>query len=237
MKQIKVSIITPCLNSSETIERTIKSVLQQTYSNIEYIIIDGKSTDNTINIIRQYLPKFEGRMRFISEKDSGIYNAMNKGIKLSTGQLIGIINSDDFYEKDTVEKVVLCSSREKYQVIYGYCRIIDNNHITGIIKRNHKGLGKEMIPHPTCFITKKTYKDFGLFLTLYKITGDYELMLRLFYSGKVKFIQVKEILANFTLGGISSNKRCSIETTLIQYFYHYISFNFSKNFSDAFERI
>ncbi len=224
MKQIKVSIITPCLNSSETIERTIKSVLQQTYSNIEYIIIDGKSTDNTINIIRQYLPKFEGRMRFISEKDSGIYNAMNKGIKLSTGQLIGIINSDDFYEKDTVEKVVLCSSREKYQVIYGYCRIIDNNHITGIIKRNHKGLGKEMIPHPTCFITKKTYKDFGLFLTLYKITGDYELMLRLFYSGKVKFIQVKEILANFTLGGISSNKRCSIETTLIQYFYHYISF-------------
>ena len=118
----------------------------------------------------------------------------------------------------------LCSSREKYQVIYGYCRIIDNNHITGIIKRNHKGLGKEMIPHPTCFITRKTYKDFGLFLTLYKITGDYELMLRLFYSGKVKFIQVKEILANFTLGGISSNKRCSIETTLIQYFYHYISF-------------
>lgn len=224
MKQIKVSIITPCLNSSETIERTIKSVLQQTYSNIEYIIIDGKSTDNTINIIRQYLPKFEGRMRYISEKDSGIYNAMNKGIKLSTGQLIGIINSDDFYEKDTVEKVVLCSSREKYQVIYGYCRIIDNNHITGIIKRNHKGLGKEMIPHPTCFITRKTYKDFGLFLTLYKITGDYELMLRLFYSGKVKFIQVKEILANFTLGGISSNKRCSIETTLIQYFYHYISF-------------
>lgn len=224
MKQIKVSIITPCLNSSETIERTIKSVLQQTYFNIEYIIIDGKSTDNTVNIIRQYLPKFGGRMRYISEKDSGIYNAMNKGIKLSTGQIIGIINSDDFYEKDAVEKVVLCSSKEKYQVIYGYCRTIVKNRISGVIRRSHKGLGRLMIPHPTCFITRETYKDFGLFLTVYRVAGDYELMLRLYCSEKVNFIQIKEILANFTIGGISSNKRCSVETTLIQYFYHFISF-------------
>ena len=223
-KQIKVSVITPCLNSKRTIKDTIESVLNQTYKNIEYIVVDGESTDGTLDIIKEYLPQFHGRMKYISEKDNGIYDAMNKGIKMSTGAVIGIINSDDFYEFDAVENIVQYITGEKYQVIYGYCRIIDNNHITGIIKRNHKGLGKEMIPHPTCFITKKTYKDFGLFLTLYKITGDYELMLRLFYSGKVKFIQVKEILANFTLGGISSNKRCSIETTLIQYFYHYISF-------------
>ncbi len=94
----KVSIVTPCLNSEKTIRDTIESVLYQTYKNIEYIIVDGSSTDNTVKIIKEYLPKFHGRMKFVSEKDNGIYNAMNKGIKMSSGNIIGIINSDDYYE-------------------------------------------------------------------------------------------------------------------------------------------
>ena len=101
---MKVSIITPCLNSEKTIRETIESVLNQTYLNIEYIIVDGGSTDNTLTIIREYIPLFRGRLHVISEKDDGIYDAMNKGIKKSHGQLIGIINSNDYYDYNIHER-------------------------------------------------------------------------------------------------------------------------------------
>lgn len=104
----KVSIITPCLNSEETIRDTIESVLGQSYQNIEYIIVDGRSTDRTIEIVKEYASGFEGRLRYISEKDSGIYDAMNKGILQASGSVIGIINSDDWYEPEAVEQAVQC---------------------------------------------------------------------------------------------------------------------------------
>lgn len=224
MKKPKVSIITPCLNSATTIEQTIKSVLHQTYPNIEYIIVDGKSTDNTVGIIRKYLPEFGGRMRYISEKDFGIYSAMNKGIKMSAGTLIGIINSDDYYEDDAVENIVRHMTDDKYQVVYGYCRLIKNNSITGILKNRHEALVQRMIPHPTCFVTRQVYRDFGLFLTAFKIAGDYELMFRLYHSGKVAFIQVKEVIANFRVGGACFNlKRVKCEDAFIRYRYKEIS--------------
>jgi len=102
MKDILVSIITPCLNSKKTIRKTIESVINQTYKNIEYIIVDGESTDGTIEIINEYREKYKDCIKFISEKDNGIYDAMNKGIKLCSGSLIGIINSDDYYETNAV---------------------------------------------------------------------------------------------------------------------------------------
>ena len=110
---MKVSIITACFNSEKTIKTTIESVLHQTYSNIEYIIIDGKSSDSTIEIVKEYMPLFRGRLRYISEKDNGIYDAMNKGIRLSKGDVIGIINSDDFYELDAVENIIKYMNSEK----------------------------------------------------------------------------------------------------------------------------
>lgn len=226
MKKPKVSIITPCLNSGATIEQTIKSVLHQTYPVIEYIIVDGKSTDNTVDIIRKYLPEFRGRMRYISEKDSGIYSAMNKGIKMSAGTLIGIINSDDYYEDDAVENIVRHMTDDKYQVVYGYCRLIKNNSIMGILKNRHEALVQRMIPHPTCFVTRQVYRDFGLFLTVFEIAGDYELMFRLYHSGTVEFIQVKEIIANFRVGGACFNsKRVRLEDAFIRYRYKVISFS------------
>ena len=225
MKNIKVSIITVCLNSAATIRQTIESVLNQTYTNIEYIIIDGKSTDGTLDIIREYIPLFEGRLQYISEKDSGIYSAMNKGIKLSTGSLIGIINSDDYYENDAVEKIVRHMTNDKYQVVYGYCRLIKNNRITGILKNGHEILAQRMIPHPTCFVTRWVYRDFGLFLTTFKIASDYELMFRLYYSGKVTFIQIKDVIANFRVGGACFDfKRVKREDAVIKYHYKVISF-------------
>ena len=117
-----VSIITPCYNSEKTIEKTIKSVLGQTYKNIEYIIVDGGSSDSTIDIVKKYEMLFEGRMKVISEKDDGIYDAMNKGILNATGKLIGIVNSDDYYEADAVETVVKNMEEDEYQVLYGLLR-------------------------------------------------------------------------------------------------------------------
>lgn len=215
----KVSIITPCLNSEKTIRDTIESVLKQTYTNIEYIIVDGKSTDSTLSIIQEYMPLFQGRLRYVSEKDKGIYNAMNKGIRLSTGQVIGIINSDDYYENDAVEKIVQRYVAGKYQVIYGHLRVLTLPRGSYICKDNHKQLLKRMIPHPTCFVTRNVYRDFGLYLESFKLASDYELMLRLNKTGKVKFESVNEVLADFRLGGASKHKRIKHEVSFIRFWY------------------
>ncbi len=220
MKDVKVSIITPCLNSRKTICQTMESVLNQTYKNIEYIIVDGQSTDGTLGMIREYIPRFKGRLRYISERDKGIYSAINKGIKMSKGGLIGIINSDDYYEPDAVEKVVSGLTDSKYQVLYGYCRVIDHHREIALIKNRHQELKEAMIPHPTCFVTRNAYRDFGMFLTAYKISADYDFMLRLYTSRKVAFIQIGEILSTFRAGGASYNfKRCTLETIVIKYRY------------------
>ena len=218
------SIITVTFNAEKVLERTMESVFRQSYPNIEYIIIDGKSTDNTIHIIQEYIPLFRGRLRFISEKDSGIYEAMNKGIKLSTGSLIGIINSDDFYSNDAVENIILHMTDDKYQVIYGYCRVWNGRHSIKVLKNRHENLADGMIPHPTCFVTREVYKDFGLFLTTFKIANDYELMIRLYKSDKVRFEQANWIIANFREGGLSSDiKRWKKEKAFINYYYNMIS--------------
>ena len=203
--EILVSIITPCYNSEKTIEKTIKSVLNQTYKNIEYIIIDGKSTDDTLNIIKKYEPDFEGRIRVISEKDSGIYDAMNKGIALASGELVGIVNSDDYYEQDAVENVVKNFGIEKYQIIYGLLRCIKNGEEVSVVLYNHNFLHQQMIPHPTCFITKKAYEDLGMYDCKYKSCADYELMLRWEKNNKVHFKPIYQIISNFELGGMSSS--------------------------------
>lgn len=200
----KVSIITPCYNSEKTIRRTIESVLYQSYVDIEYIIIDGNSTDNTVEIIKEYIPLFKGRLIYVSEKDKGIYDAMNKGIRMATGQIIGIINSDDYYELDTVQKVIDNMKDVPYQVIYGYCNYINKRGITKILKESHKELDRKMIPHPTCFITREVYYKYGMFLDKMKIAADYELLLRLSKKKDIHFIQIKNIIANFYEGGISS---------------------------------
>ena len=164
MKNICVSIITVCFNSEKTIERTIKSVLEQTYKKLEYIIVDGKSTDKTLEIVEKYRPLFKGRMKVISEPDQGIYDAMNKGICNASGELIGIINSDDYYETDTVENVVAAMKDEDYQILYGMLRVIKENEDTRVIVMpKHENLENEMLAHPTCFVTKKVYSDFGIY--------------------------------------------------------------------------
>lgn len=219
MKNITVSIITPCFNSESSIRDTIESVLHQTYQNIEYIIVDGASTDSTVQIIEEYAPMFQGRLRYVSEPDKGIYNAMNKGIKMSHGQLIGIINSDDYYEEDAVEKMVRQYNEGEYQVLYGYMRVMSHDRIRYICKDSHTQLLKAMIPHPTCFVSRNIYRDFGLYLERFRLVADYELMLRLNKTGKVQFRCIPEVITNYREGGASAGKRTFYEASLVRFLY------------------
>lgn len=201
------SIITICFNSGKTIERTIKSVLAQDYKNYEYIIIDGCSTDNTLNIIERYKEKFNGRLKYISEKDSGIYNAINKGIKLSKGEIIGIINSDDFYERDCLRLVSEeLEQTNNNQIYYGLCRHIDEyGNEKRIVFNNINYLDTETICHPSSFVCKDVYNLIGLYSEDFKIASDYDFFLRAKTSGKIEFVPIYKILANFSIGGISNN--------------------------------
>jgi glycosyltransferase involved in cell wall biosynthesis len=215
-ENILVSIITPCFNSMKTIARTIESVLNQTYKNIEYIIIDGGSSDNTLKVIQEYEPYFEGRLRIVSEKDNGIYDAMNKGIGLANGDLIGIVNSDDYYNLDSVEIMVNNMLDEKHQILYGYQRNLIDDKETKICIYHHNYLDQQMITHPTCFVTKSVYSDFGLYNCKFKSSADYEFMLRIFRGGKVSFKPVYHIISNFAEGGMSSSQVGVQETALLR---------------------
>lgn len=214
MKKSKISIITVVLNGEKTIEQTIQSVISQSYENIEYIIIDGKSSDGTIDIIKKYKKYIN---IFKSEKDEGIYNAMNKGLSLSSGEIIGFINSDDWYEPNIIERVYKKFLYTEAEVIYGRLNLVDENENKKVLKnRPIENMVFEMaVPHPTVFIKKGVYEKFGGFNEKYRIAADYELMLRLYISG-VKFSRLDEIVANFRLTGISSNSReCKSETEVI----------------------
>ena len=204
--EVKFTIITVSFNSKKTIEKTIRSVLNQTYQNYEYLIIDGKSDDGTVEIIREFEQKFDGKLNWISEEDDGLYYAMNKGIEKSSGDIIGIIHSDDWFEKNTLEIISNEYKKNSNCVFYGLLKVWNNNRETHIYSNNHYFLPNVMIQHPTVFIPKKIYEKNGLFNTDYKIAADYDLMLRLYYS-KVDFIQIERVLANFSTGGLSGNNR------------------------------
>lgn len=207
-----VTVITPCFNSEKTIQKTIESVLHQTYQNIEYLIIDGASTDRTLEIAKSYESAFEGRMHIFSEKDEGIYYAMNKGIGLAKGELIGIVNSDDYYEPEAVEHMVHNRSEAPYQILYGFERILKDGQETAIIINHHANLPNQMITHPTCFVSKKLYDDKGVFNTDYRYSADYEFMLRMYEDKQVEFTPVYEIISNYALGGASGTGAAYLET-------------------------
>ncbi len=218
-----VSIVTASFNSAKTIARTLDSVLAQTYRNIEVIVIDGGSTDSTVSIIESFVQKFDGRLKWISEQDKGMYDAMNKGIERSTGELIGILNSDDWYEPDAVETMVKAYSVEQSSVLYGILRYVDAERETMLYRMHHDSLKEGMITHPTCFVPRSLYKKYGMFDLKYRLSSDYDLMLR-FQSNGVTFIPVDRIIANFSAGGLSTvNTNGLIEGFRIRHSYGIIS--------------
>lgn len=223
MNNVKVSVITPCFNSEKTIQKTLESVLNQTYNNYEYIIIDGKSTDKTLQIIEKYKPLFGEKIQVYSEPDKGIYDAMNKGIMKASGDIIGIVNSDDYYELDALENMVNEVPDDKYFILYGFQRCITKGQEDKVVLFNHRNLDTQMITHPTCFVSKDTYKDFGLYSLEYRSSADYEFMLRVFHSEKVTFKPVYKIISNFESGGMSSTEVGVRETAKLRLKYGIIS--------------
>ena len=205
----KVSIITVCFNSAKTINDTIDSVINQSYSEIEHIVIDGGSTDGTQQIVNSYNNKIS---QFISERDNGIYDAMNKGIKLATGDIVGILNSDDVYFDTTIiEKVVQQFDSSNCDSVYGdlfYVKSDDLNKIVRYWKSSKYIFGSFRKgwhpPHPTFFVKKIVYKQYGDFDLSMKVSADFELMLRLLEKFKIPVSYLPEVLVKMRVGGESN---------------------------------
>lgn len=210
---MRISIITAVYNGSRTIEQTIQSVLNQSHQDTEYIIIDGGSTDGTQDIIKRYEDKIA---YWVSEPDKGIYDAMNKGILMATGDVIALLNSDDWYEPGTLEKVNCYFEAENIDMLDGEINRIYGDLCVNYYKPFQNTLTDEIhvrmiYNHPALFVMKKVYDEIGLFNLDYKIAADYEWILRAHNLGfQIKV--VPDIFTNFRMGGASSRTECIEET-------------------------
>jgi len=215
-----ISIITVVYNGVKTIEQTIQSVINQSYPNKEYIIIDGGSKDGTVDIIKKYSSHLA---YWVSESDNGIYDAMNKGIGHAKGELIGIINADDWYEKNIfthIAKQYIESGSD--HVIYGILRIFQDDEFYSMVGNSIRILNEDTIMHPTCFIPLKFYRTFGIYNLAYKYSADFDLILRFVKAG-VKFSFIEKPIANFRRGGISSFSNAEKEKFKVRFKHHLIS--------------
>ena len=221
MRNPKFSIITVTYNGKQTVEQTIQSVLSQTYADFEYIIVDGASTDGTVDIVSQYCEK-DKRIHYISEPDRGIYDAMNKGLAMASGDAIALLNSDDYYETDALEKIARhLPDGDKY-VVYGMVRILENEKESQVIMSSHNSLPKRMMMHPACFVSKALYANYK-YDTTYRSAADYDLFLKLYNDIEVELYPVYEVIANFRLGGMSDSALSYLEANDVRYKYGYIS--------------
>jgi len=201
-----VSIITVCFNIAETIEDTIKSVLSQDYKNIEYIIVDGGSTDGTLDIINRYKNKIA---KVISEPDNGIYDAMNKGLKSSTGDIIATLNGDDMYaEKTTVSQMAEFIQNNALDAAYGDLVYIDRRDTRHVKRFWQPGRYKKgafchgwVIPHPTFFCRKEIFEKFGYFNDNLQIAADFELMLRFIEKHQITADYLPKVIVKMRTGG------------------------------------
>lgn len=210
---MKVSIITATYNSGATLRDTLESVLSQTYSDIEHIVVDGESSDNTLALLREYEPRYDGRLRYVSEPDQGIYDAMNKGIRMAAGEIIGILNSDDFYTSpDIVETMVGTLARYRVDAVYGDIHYVNGEDLNKCVRyyssagfRRWKMLLGFMPAHPSFYCRKEVYERLGLFKTSYKVAADFEHLLRLIYVGRISTKYVPKDCVTMRTGGASTS--------------------------------
>ena len=209
---MKISIITSTFNSAKTIKDTLDSILNQTYKNIELLIIDGNSKDNTLDIVRQYDKQFEGKLRYISEPDKGIYDAMNKGIHMATGDIIGILNSDDLYMDTTVlEDIASTFIQSKVDAVYGNLLFVDEKDTNKVVRTwkgsqyKSGGFLKGWHPaHPTFYVRKEIYDKYGVFDISFNVSADFELMLRLIEKHKISNLYLDRNFVRMRMGGEST---------------------------------
>ena len=205
---MKVSIITVALNNAEYIEACIQSVINQDYENIEYIVIDGGSTDGTIDIIKKYEDKINV---WISEPDAGMYDAINKGIGMSSGDIIGILHSDDLYIDEHVIGNVVQEFRNNIDSVYADLVYVERNNLKNVVRYYDSSVFQVskfaygwMPAHPTCFIKKNVYDKYGLYKTDYIIAADYELLVRFYAKHRVSYSYLPKVIIKMRSGGLST---------------------------------
>lgn len=226
---MKISIITATWNSGVTLRHTIQSVLSQSYSNIEHIIVDGGSTDCTMEIVHELEPKYQGRLRYISEQDKGIYDAMNKGISMATGDVVGLLNSDDFYtSNDVLENVAKAMSDPNVDAVYGDIHYVNDNDLTRCVRYYssrvfRRGLMRMgfMPAHPSFYCRRAIYERYGTFDTSLRIAADFENLLRLIFVNRIRTKYIPEDFVTMRTGGASSSGMVSHKQILKEHMIAY----------------
>lgn len=212
---MKISIITVCCNSAQTIACTLRSVREQTYSDIEHLVVDGQSKDETLSVVA-----VEGGhvAKVVSEPDQGIYDAMNKGIAMATGDIIGFINADDFYPSpDVLSTVAAAFESSGADSCFGDLYYVQQNDVTRIVRYWKSCTFKPGLfekgwcpPHPTFFVRRAVYQRLGGFNLDYKIAADQELMARFLVAGRITSYYIPQVLVHMRLGGTTNRNLCNI---------------------------
>lgn len=211
---MKISLITITYNSAQTLKDTLTSVLEQSYADIEYILVDGASKDDTVAMIKAFEPKFNGRMKWISEPDKGLYDAMDKGIRMATGDVIGILNSDDFFtSKEVLAKVAKAFEQDaQLDAVYGDVHFVNPDDLkkciryysSKVFKRSLMRLGF-MPAHPSFYLKKECFDKYGVYKTDYQIAADFEFLLRVIYKENVKTQYLPIDMVTMRTGGASTS--------------------------------
>lgn len=206
---MKISVITASFNNADTIEDTIRSVLEQDFTDVEYIIVDGASSDKTLEIVEKYRSEIS---KIVSEKDNGIYFALNKGIELASGDVIAFLHADDLYANAHVlSDVMKRFAEKKVDSVYGNLFYVDRIDTSKVLRNWKSGVYKDglflkgwMPPHPAFFMKKECYRKFGVFNTTFVSAADYELMLRMLHKNKISTDYIPEVLVKMRAGGTSN---------------------------------
>ena len=221
--KLKISIITVSLNRGSVLAETIESVIKQTYTNIEYIIVDGESQDETVSIIKKYDNDYPNRIKWISEKDDGIYDAMNKGIAMATGDIIAILNSDDLLADNyVIENVVnIFNSNSSIDCVYADLYYVAQHNISKIVRHWKTGKKRSFAygwhpAHPTFYVRKSIYDKYGSFDLRYKLSADFELMLRFIEKYKINSYYLPKVLVKMRLGGVSNQNLSNIKQSNLE---------------------
>ncbi len=232
---MKITVITSTFNSSGTLRDTFNSILRQTWQDFEYVVVDGGSTDGTVEIIREYEKRFGGRLKWISEPDKGIYDAMNKGLRMATGDVVGILNSDDFFSStdalSTVARVI-----EGVDAVYGDVHFVRPDNLQKCVRYySSKAFRPWMMrlgfmpAHPSFYCRREVYEKYGLFDSSFRIAADFELLLRLIFVNRISTRYINKDFVTMRTGGASTSGLASHRRILKEHFRAYRQNNIHSN--------
>ena len=221
---MKISIITTSYNSENSIKDTIESVLTQNYKDFEHVIVDGGSKDNTLAIIKEYEPKYNGRLKYISEPDKGIYDAMNKGIRMATGDVVGILNSDDFFSANNILSSVVTNFSDGVEAVFGDVHYVNDSDLNRSVRKYSSANFKPaqmmmgfMPAHPSFYCKKEVFDKVGLYDPSFKIAADFEFLLRAIYINRIKTKYLPLDFVTMRAGGASSSGLKSHKTIFLEH--------------------